>query len=186
MTVLRLERRSPGQVARALAAIDEVVLARTPDGRFAEVSPQQTEPLIRALALVGVEASPCEIRLDPGEGLRPAIGRHLGPLNADPPALDVVHLRRLSLSDSTREAMRRPWAGLRPPSPAARERCRALLRGTEIVLAWTRRAWGTAAYLRTPAARAALRPIVFDRDATTHAPECRTLASDGQLERWLF
>ncbi len=186
MTILRLDRRGDGHLDLALAAIDAVTLARTPAGAFAEVPHADVQGLTRALALAGVAAVPCEASLEPAPGLHPAAGRDLSPLIAGAVALDLVRLRRLPLAESTREALRRDWHGLRPPSREGRERCRSLLRGEDAAFAWTRQAWATAAALRTRTVRAVLRPIVFDRAALERASEGRTYGRDGLLGKWLF
>jgi hypothetical protein len=79
---------------------------------------------------------------------------------------------------------RPPWR--RRAAPERRALCRDLLRGTDAALAWRRRAWSTRDILRTPEARRALRPVVFDVAAVGAPPEHRLLAADGALARWLF
>jgi hypothetical protein len=185
VTVLRLERRAPGRCEPALAAVDEVSLIRSADGTFAELAADVAPLLVRALAFVGVAATPCASLPGPRADLHPAIGRDLSPLQRGSVALDIVRIRRIPLPIATRDLMRREWLGLRPPSRAARDRCRALLRGADTAILWIRTAWATAGALRAPTIRAALRPAVFERP-TAQTPRNVTYASDGLLERWLF
>ncbi len=187
MTSLRLRSVRGIAVEPALARVGSAVLARRPDGVFAEVSPAETDAFIRALAFAGIAAAPCVVDLAPPPGTRAAIGRDLAPVADLVPALDVVDVRRLCLGAATRESLARGWRALRPPSRAQRERCRALLRGEDTAFAWRRRVWATRAVLKAAASRVALRPIVFDVDALTHPrDEGRALASDGRIARWLF
>lgn len=187
MTVLRLEPVHGAGVDAAVSAVDAVVLARRPDGRFADVALADVARFTRALAFAGISASPCTADLVAPTGAIASIGRDLGPLPDALLAADVVRVRRLPLGEATAELLRRRTLGLRPAPPGARDRCRSLLRGEDVVLAWSRRAWGTRRALRARAARSRLRPVVFDHEAAGH-PELtgRAFARDGALGRWLF
>jgi hypothetical protein len=185
VTILRLRSVRGTAVDAAIAALDIVRLARTPEGAFADVDESAVERSIRSLALVGISAVACDIDLAAPSGSRAAIGRDLAPVPGL--ALDLVSVRRVPLGESTREVLRRRWRIVRPPSPAARALCRALLRGQDAELAWTRRAWGTAEAVRGPIARTILRPVFFDAGGVGAAShERRTFASDGIIGRWLF
>lgn len=184
MTILRLRSVRATAVDAAIAALDAVTLARMAEGVFADVDDGRAERSIRALALAGISAVPCEIDLAAPRGMRAAIGRRLAPVPGL--ALDLVTVRRVPLGGSTRRILRRRWGILRP-SRDARARCRALLRGQDAELAWTRRAWGTAEAVRGPVARTILRPVVFDAGGVDgRCPERRTFAREGAIGRWLF
>lgn len=188
MTVLRLVALAGNGVDDALAAIAGAVLARRERDAYAEVALADVERAARALALAGIRAEPCQVDLAPAPGLVLAVGRDLAPLPGEAVPLDVVHVRRLDPAEATREVMSRRWYGLLPPTAAARERCRSLLRGQEVTLAWRRRAWLRHSALRSGEVRRSLRPVVFDRGAAgadlSLAP--RISSRDGALGRWLF
>jgi len=185
VTLFRLLPIAPGGVDHALAVAPTVTLTRQGGVLYADVVEGDAAGLIRALAFAGVAATVCAA--DPvGPRAVPAIGRDLAPLPAGLVDVDSVRVRRLALGEATREILRRRWAALRGPSSAARERCRAVLRGEDAVFAWERRAWGPRERLRDPRTRASLRPIVFDREALVRASEGRTYASEGAIGRWLL
>ncbi len=186
MTILRLVRRNGATIGPALAGVDAVLLARRGGAAYAEIPAASTETFVRSLALCGVEALACDADLRAPPGLFTAIGTDLRPVPTDLVDLDVVRVRRLPLGDATREALRRRLAWLRPPDARARARCRALLRGEHVVLAWGRQAWATRGSLRTRLARASLRPVVFDREASSSDLPGRVSSRDDALGRWLF
>lgn len=187
MTVLRLDPLHGARVDAALAAVEAVVLARRPDGRYAEVDLAEVAPFVRALAFAGIAAAPCDADLVAPAGAIVAIGRDLEPLPQALLAADVIRIRRLALGEATAELLRKRMRGLRAASAAARDRCRGLLRGDDVVLAWSRRAWGTRAAVRGRAARSRLRPVVFDPAAAARADlPGRAFARDGAIGRWLF
>lgn len=187
MTVLRLEAVAGTAVDLSLSTLEAVTLVRRPDGRYADVVQFEVARMVRALAYAGIDAVPCASDLETPARTFPAIGCDLRPVPAAVMASDVVRVRRLSIGEATAELLRRRWWGLRAAPPTSRERCRAVLRGDDSLLAWTRRAWGTRAALRTPAARSSLRPVVFDRAAFDRADlRSRAFARDAALGRWLF
>lgn len=187
MTVLRLEPLGGSHVDRALAAVGSATLTRREDGAFVEVAVADVARLVRALAFAGVAASACDADLAAPRGLVPAVGRDLAPLARPLAGTDIVRVRRLTLGEATREVLRRRLGGLLPAPAPARDRARALLRGEDVLLAWTRRAWLTRGVLRAGPVRRSLRPIVFDREALERPdPGGRTFASSGALQRWLF
>ena len=185
MTVLRCERLLAGDLDRAVAGLGQLTLARMPDGAFVEVPEARLAEAIRSLAFAGVRASPTLVALAPRPGTHAALGRDLTPLPLAWLSLDLVHIRTLSAARETARLLRRrPWRG--QVSPERRAHCRDLLRGTDAALSWRRRAWSTRDILRTPEARRALRPVVFDVAAVGAPPEHRLLAGEGALARWLF
>lgn len=187
MTILRLARRADVPVGPAFAGIDAVLLARRDGAAFVRVASPAVGPFVRALAFCGIAATPCDVDLGPPAGLFTAIGIDLRPIPADLVGLDVVRVRRLPLGEATREALRRRLGALRGPDAKARTRCRALLRGEQVVLAWRRQAWATRASLRSRQARASLRPVVFEREAATESDLTGRISSlDDALGRWLF
>lgn len=187
MTVLRLVPVSGTAIGPALAAVDAAVLARRDGAAYAEVPVSLVPRLSRALAFAGIAAVSCEADLAAPPGLLLALGTDLAAVPGGLIALDLVRVRRIALGQATREMLRRRLAGLRPASAAARIRCRALLRGDDVALAWSRRAWGSRAALRSSSARASLRPVVFDPDAARRDDlPGRTSSRDEGLARWLF
>lgn len=187
MTVLHLVALGGTRVGPAVAAAGSVLLARRAGGAFAEVAEASLRGFVRELALGGVAATRSDVEIVvPRVGLT-AIGKDLRPLPDGLLDLDIVRVCRLPLGQATHEALRRRLASVRAPDAAARRRCSALLRGEETVLAWRRQAWGRRSALRSRAARAALRPVVFDRDvATETALTGRTSSLADSLDRWLF
>lgn len=187
MTVLRLERLAGTDVETALAILETAVLARRPDGAFADVPEADVERSIRALAFAGIAARLCAVELAPPAGMHLAVGRDLVRLPLERLALDVVSVRRIPAGEATRALLARRWPPFQAVPRDRRDRCRALLRRQDVALAWTRRAWATAASLRAPDARASLRPVVFDSGAAAAGDaERRTYTRDGLIGRWLF
>lgn len=187
MTVLRLTPVRPTDAPRAaLAAIGVATLVRRNGFVYAEVPAAGIAPFARRLAFVGIAAGPCDADLRVPSGLVAAIGRDLEPLPPDALVMDVVRLERLAAGSATRELLRRRLAGILPPATEARLRCRALLRGEVALFAWSRRAWGSRAQMRTPLARRSLRPVVFDRAAVPDDElRGRAWTEDASLARWL-
>ncbi len=187
MTVLRLDPVAGRAIDHALADLAAATLVRRPDGAFVEVTVAEVARLVRRLAFAGIAAAPCDADLGAPPGLMAAVGRDLAPLARGTAACDVVRVRSLTLGEATREILRRRFGGLVAADARARERARALLRGDDAVLAWSRRAWATRDGLRSRGARASLRPVVFDRAALADpALAGRTFASAGSLGTWLF
>lgn len=187
MTVLRLVPAAGRDVARVLASCEGAVLARRDGTPYVEVPVATVPRLVRALAFAGIAAVPCDADLAAPPGAHVAIGIGLSPLPRGLVALDVVRVVRMPLGRATREVFRRRFLGLMPPGPAARLRCRALLRGDDVMLAWSRRAWGSRAALRSARARGVLRPVVFDREAAERDDlHGRTSSRDERLALWLF
>ncbi|MEK6619566.1 MAG: hypothetical protein AABZ26_01170 [Chloroflexota bacterium] len=187
MTLLLLERTLQRDIDLALTAVERATLSRTAEGIFIEVPFVDTARLSRALAFVGVRVSTADVDLLPPPELIPATSDALEPLALGAIALDVVRIRRVSLGDATRQVLARRWPWLRAASATSRTRCRALLDGTDAVVAWDRRAWGRRSQLRDRRVRAVLRPIVFDRGALEgDVPRHRAFATSGAITRWAF
>lgn len=185
MTVLRLERRSRGPFGPVLAELGQATFCRQPGSAHAVVAGPPVAEAVRAFAFAGIAAVPCDIDVRPPRDLLLARGLDLTPL----PGLDVfdvVRIERVPLGRATREMLRRRWAGILPPDDAARARCRSLLRGEDVLVAWDRRVWGSRAALRSPAARRVLRPVVFDRADDPPMLRGRARASDDAVARWLW
>lgn len=144
------------------------------------------DALHRGLAYAGVGTSEEELPV-PRADLVPALGSDLLP--ASEPALEALALRRLTLGESTRRALGRRW--LRPVWPGQRARrrsaCRELLRGSDEVVWWERRAWLAPGAIRLAAVRRSFRPIVFDRGALdSMRPGGLLHAAEGAISRWAF
>ncbi|HEX4744938.1 MAG TPA: hypothetical protein VFW12_09770 [Candidatus Limnocylindria bacterium] len=144
------------------------------------------DALRRGLAFAGIGASDDDLPV-PRADLVPALGSDLSP--ATEPALDALTLSRLQLAWSTRRALGHPW--LRAAWPAYRTRrrvaCRALLRGSDEVVRWERRAWLAPGAIRLAAVRRSFRPIVFDRAALDALRPGGVLhADEGAITRWAF
>lgn len=187
MTVLCLLPRAGDRIGPALAAVTGAVLVRRGNAAYADVPVADVTRFTRALAFAGISAEPCDADVGAPPGLAVAQGIDLSPLPSGLVALDLVRIERIHLGPATREVLRRRWAGLLAPGPAARARCRALLRDEVVLFAWARHAWASRAALRSAPARTALRPIVFDRDAVTRCDLAgRTSSQDEALGKWLF
>lgn len=172
---------------RALALVDDVTLVRSAEGCTVQVRAADAAVLIRALAFAGIAARASGVDVSVPTGHVPAVGADLAPVPIDLLGCDVVRVRRLTIGEATAEVLRRRFAALRDPSPAARERCRRLLRGEDALLAWDRRAWLPRAALRSARSRSCLRPVVFDRDAIERDDRPgRSFASQGALAAWAF
>jgi hypothetical protein len=185
MSVLRCERVAAGDLDRAFAEIGQLTLARMPEGMFIEVDDKRGEDAIRALAFAGVRATPALVTIAARPGTYCALGHDLTPLPLASLALDLVHVRTLSVARESARLLRRPpWR--RTVSSARRARCRDLLRGLDAALTWRRRAWTSREILRSREGRRTLRPVVFDVGAIGAPPEHRLLVREAALARWLF
>src|SRR5207249_2416937 len=82
----------------------------------------------------------------PDKELRPSIAFDLRPLAEAFGAFDVIELRQISLSEASAALMRNrlPWL---PPTRAARNTCRRLLRDEDAILGWRRIVWCSVASL---------------------------------------
>lgn len=183
-TALQLEGvRRTGFDAR-LARLGGGRLTRAASLTYLE-SDRAIEDATYELALAGVRVKPCDGVPGPATGLRPAIAFDLAPLDEAFQAIDVVEVRKISVSDASEALMRRrlPWLG---SSRAARDTCRRLLRDEEAVLGWRRLVWCSVASLRAARTRFRLRPIVFDRAASQRQPFRWTYVSDGAIGNWAF
>jgi len=184
VTVLRLEPVGGTAIDGALSVVDAATLARRAGGAYMEVAVADAPRLVRRLAFAGIAATPCDADLIAPDGLIPALGVDLAPLS-ETMGLDLVWIRRLGLGEATMEILRPRFGGLLGPSDAARMRCRSVLHGTDVMLAWRRLAWATRSALRH--ARTSLRPVVFDREAMRRSDlDGRAFASEGAISRWLF
>ncbi|MGH2492678.1 MAG: hypothetical protein ACRDF9_14365 [Candidatus Limnocylindria bacterium] len=137
------------------------------------------------LALAGIRAAPRVTIPGLTTSQRPAIALDLVPLDGAFPAIDVVEVRWIPLSDASAALMRRRLPWLRSARPA-RDACRRLLREEDAVLAWRRIVWCSVASMREARSRVRIRPVVFDRAAVERHPLRWTYVSDGAIERWAF
>ncbi len=137
------------------------------------------------LALAGVRVRHCSSVPVPGDGVRPAVGLDLVPLDTALHAIDVIDLRPMSLGDASSVLLHRrvPWLA---SSRAAHDACRRLLREDDAVMGWRRIVWCSVASFRAARARVRLRPIVFDRAAMEHQPLRWTYVSERAIEEWAF
>jgi len=134
----------------------------------------------RSLALRGVRTVPADGDLPAPPPLVRAIGTGLAPARLAAQELDVVDVRVVPLGEATARALRRPtrrW----PVGEQRRSRCRALLRGSDLLLEIRRTAWCGHQTLRE--SRRALRPVLFD--AAAAARPILVYASDRPLTRWI-
>lgn len=148
--------------------------------------PGSRDALRRGLALAGVGTCDDDPPV-PRADLLPALGSHLRP--ATEPALETLSLRRLPLGDSTKRVLGRRCLRAVWPAYQARRRmaCRELLRGSDELVRWERRAWLAPGAIRLAAVRRSFRPILFDRAALDSArPGGLLHAADGAITRWAF
>lgn len=142
--------------------------------------------LRRRLALAGVGTVDEDAPV-PRQDLVQSLGLGLAP--ASEPAIEILSLRRVPLAEATARALgtrslRRIIQTYRGPRERA---CRELLRGTDELAWWERRAWLTAGSLRRAGVRRVFRPIVFDRGAlASPRPGGLVRARDGSITRWAF
>ena len=183
MTSVRLEAVRP-------TAFDAGV-ARLGSGRFTRaggITYLQTDGPLEStkheLALTGVRVVACDLVPIPAGGQRLAMGLDLVPLDSAIPALDVVEVTRVALSEATAVLMHRRLRWLRPPS-AARSACRRLLRNEDTVLAWRRFVWCSIDVLRA-AKSTHVRAVVFDSEALHRRPPRWTYATQDAIGRWAF
>ena len=184
--------RSLRLVGRPLAPID-LLLARTAERIVRSDAtlwvvplPAAREELRRGLAFVGVCSRDEELPV-PRTDLLPALASDLLPATA--PAIESLALRRIALAESTRRVLGRRWLRAVWPAYRARRRiaCRELLRGSDEVVCWERRAWLVPSAMRLPAVRRSFRPIVFDRAALgSPRPGGLLHAHEGAITRWAF
>lgn len=186
MSILRVSAVAGRSLDHSLGRVGAATLTRRADGLFVEVGHDDVASLVRALAFAGVQAVPAAVDLSTPRGPIPALGLDLASVPSALVAADVVRVRAIPLGEATAEVLRRRLGWLRGPSERARIRCRTLLRGEDVLLAWDRRAWIDRRDLRDRRLRAHLRPVVFDRGALDAAPARRIFASDGLLAGWLF
>ena len=185
MIALRLEGMAGTRLAPALSRLGHVTFARSRGSSYAQVSAAQAREAIRAFALVGIACGPCDEDLAPRPGILRARGLDLSPLPSGTVDLDIVRIDRLPLGAATREVLRPRLCGLLPPSAASRARCRALLRGDDVIFGWSRESWASRAVLRARPIRRVLRPVVFDPSPQS-AQSGRITSTDEHLAAWLF
>lgn len=169
----------------AAAAAGAVRLVRTGGSVVADLEPRRVVPFVRELAYAGTAT--IDVGAEPAvdSTFVPALARGLAALPGHIPAVDVLFVEAVPLARATRIALGRPLSRWLPGARARRERCRALLRDEERLLAWGRRVWIARAGLADPRVRAVLRPIVFDRGSLVRVRLVRTVArSDGAIARW--
>lgn len=185
MTSIRLVGRPAADIDLVLVrAADRIVRA---DGKlWVHGAAESHAALRRELALAGVgtvdEEAPA-----PRPELVPSLGVGLAPANE--PAIEILSLRLLPLAESTARVLgRRSLRLLLPAYRAERESaCRELLRGTDELAWWERRAWLAVGALRLAGVRCSFRPIVFDRAAlASPRPGGVVHAREGAITRWAF
>ena len=164
--------------------VDRIVRA---DGTlWVQVAAGSRAALRRELALAGV-GSVDEEAPAPRPELVPSLGLDLAPANE--PAIEILSLRRLPLAEATARVLgRRSLRSVLPAYRLSREgACRELLRGTDELAWWERRAWVAASALRLAGVRRSFRPIVFDRAAlASPRPGGLVHAREGAITRWAF
>ena len=179
MAMFRLDIGEVLEFDTHLAQLGRARLCRCPEGVTIECD--DAGRAVTVLARAGANAKMCDSSPSPAVGARPAIARDLTPL-AFAGMLDVVAVRSVDMAEATRRLRGSPswW----PSRRTDRVAIRALLRSEDRLLAWRRVVWGSVAILRSPGLDR-LRPIVFDRASADHGPERFSLASAGELTRWL-
>lgn len=185
MSCFRILGRPCGPIDLALVA-GPVRLVRTAGGLWLEAPPGALPVLRPALAYAGLALDPEPLPVAAPD-LVVTLGRSLAPLALA--GIDAVTLVPVPLGAATAQLLRRRWPHWPDPRGGARTdaACRALLRGTDALARWERRAWLPRAAIREATVRGTFRPIVFDRDARAGLRADGTLrASDGCLGRWLF
>jgi hypothetical protein len=182
MTDLKLEPVRASQLDSQIARLGRARLMRHSSGLHLQAD-APLELAMRVMALVGIRCTVVAQMPQVPVLLRPAIGFDLSPVDRSAGAFDVVEVQAVSLGDATRSLIRRR-AGWLPIPRRDRERCRALLHGEDVILAWRRTVWCAAASFRDVRRQARLRPIVFDRGAIERNRPRWIYASEGALTRW--
>lgn len=182
-TALRIE---PVDVAR----FDDVVLqlgwtrlTRTDDGVALECPDEEVDRARHSILRAGARVTTLADAPTAPTRAIPALVADLRPLRCDG-VVDTVFVRPLD----EREASARLWRGTRVwwlGRRRDRDGLRAILRGSDRLFAWRRIVWARAQTLRSRALRVA-RPAIFDREAIDRSEERFSLASQGQLTRWLL
>ena len=181
MTTLLVTADGRSSLELACAAADRWVLWRRGGQVRLVLDDRHATPVRRALAFRGLPVAPAGDGLPDPPRLLAAIGTGLAPTAlADDTELDMLEIRVVPLGEATRGLLRRPFRSF-PLGPGRRARCRALLRGTDVLLEVRRSAWcGRATLSRS---RHDLRPLLFDRTALP--PAHRVFAADGVISRWV-
>ena len=180
MTTLLLDARGAEPFDLAYVEVPEFVLWRNAGSTALSLDARYADTVLRALAYHGVRATPIDREPSQPAHLVRSIGTALGPAQLGPEDVDRIDVRVVPLAEATARLLRRPvrpW----PVTHARRSRCRALLRGSDVLLEARRRAWCSRATLAH--ARNVLRPVVFDRSASAR-PQ-RIYAADGVLSIWV-
>lgn len=181
MTTLLIAADGRSSLELACAASDRFVLWRRGNQVRLLLDDRHATGVRRALAFRGLSVAAGEDRLPEPPRLRAAIGTGLAPTTlADDIELDMLEIRVVPLGEATQSLLRRPFRSF-PLGARRRSRCRALLRGTDVLLEVRRSAWCGRATLSR--ARHDLRPLLFDR--TAMAPVHRVFAADGVISRWV-
>jgi hypothetical protein len=183
-TTFRLEVVRPTRFDAQLARLGSGKLTRAAAGTYLETE-RGIDDATSRLALAGIRVTQCARVPGPDKELRPSIAFDLTPLADAFGAFDVIELRQISLSEASVALMRHRLRWL-PPTRAARNSCRRLLRDEDTILGWRRIVWCSVASLRAARARVRLRPVVFDHTAVDRQAIRWTYASDGAIERWAF
>ena len=134
----------------------------------------------RALARHGVRTAIVSGELPTAPTAVRAVGTALVPARLRPTELDVIEVRVVPLGEATARALWRPVRSW-PVGARRRSRCRALLRGSDVLLEVRRTAWCARETIR--ANRRTLRPVLFDVAAT--ARPMRIHASERALTQWI-
>lgn len=180
MTIFRLDVTNVVGADAQLALLDVVTLARTDDGVSLECAVDEGSAASR-LARSGVTATVIGAMPRPPAGCIPAHAKDLAPLGCRG-VVDVVQLRRLDPGDATARmrVARGRWPFHRPDRDAIRD----VLRDDDRVIAWRRVVWARPSVMRSRAMRV-VRPVVFDRGGLDDSPERASLATRGDITRWL-
>jgi hypothetical protein len=178
---LRVTVRAVAEIDAQLRELDWFRAVRSDLGTTIECLDEQAGMAAVALARGGAAAE--MVPPPPGvtRGDVPAVVGHLEPLRIAN-VVDTIVARRVSTAEATAHLMRarRVFLVRRPD----RERVRAVLRGTDGMLAWRRIVWAPRAAILSGSLRGA-RPIVFDREALEGGAERYAFVSSNAFTRWL-
>lgn len=184
MTTLRLEPRFGRSIDRALGVVEQVTLVRRRDGIFAD-APTGVAELARALAFAGIDAEAADDVPMPSSAVRAKVPG-LGRLSSELVIADVIHVRRLSVGEATRHVLQRRLPRFRTPSHHARERCRGLLRGSELLLGWHREAWVEPKRALEVRLRSSLGITVASAPREAGRGLALAFVSEGRIGTWAF
>ncbi|HUQ42488.1 MAG TPA: hypothetical protein VM052_08300 [Candidatus Limnocylindrales bacterium] len=165
-----------------LVQLPLVRLIRSDEGITLACADDEVADAVILVARAGARAVRAVRLTDAPAAFVPAVVDHLAPVKASG-VIDLVTVRRLEPGEASASLGRGPWRpfGRRGADAGT---LRAVLHRSDTAFAWRRVIWARPATFRTRALRG-IRPAVFDRGAITRARERNSLASLGELTRWM-